>query len=345
MSTVTEEPSAALDVSPEFLARLDSELSSEEARQGGAQPDSGSTQAAATEETVQADKPSDEATPSSGTPDAPETKDTPLSDQSAKPAEPTAKEPSKFAKEQERRDKSWKALNEEKERFKAEQEQLRREREEWQQKQSAKPQFTPDDYQNYSKVCEERAAEKNALAEKLDEKGLYEQAEAARAEAKQWDAQAVLAGDESAKLKREQDMLAARQKQAPTQSMTIEQAQTHNWQLVAQHVPEFTQKGGAFNRALIEFVKANPQIMDQGDGPIVAARTVLKIMASRVPELESKVAELEKRNKELEEATSISGTVSANRLPGGPRSPSEMSDSELEQSLREDLNGAKLALM
>lgn len=341
MSTVATNQSAEIDASDSFMARLDSELSADEAANGMGQPGSRSTQAAPpADPQVPTEEPPNPAIPSSGTPDA-QAPPKPDQPQSPPPDSPP-REPSKYEKEQARLNRNRREFEEEKTR---ERETLRQEREAWerQRRETDKPQFTDEDYSKYAALCEQRAAEKTALAERLEEKGLIEQAEAARAEAQEWSANAVVSSNEAKRLKRETEMRTLRQPQGP--QMTIDQAHEHNWRLVAQHMPQFTQRGSVFNRALIDYVKANPQVMDAADGPIVASRTILIQMASRVPELETKIAGLEKRNKELEDATSIAGTTAANRLPSGAKSAPDMSNAELEAQLKEDLAERPVMLM
>lgn len=161
------------------------------------------TAAPATSPKPEAPKVDDPPKDAAPTPD----KETKPDDGSLKPADKAATEQppkSKWAAEQERKAKTWKQLNDEREALKAEQEALKREREEWQRKHEESKQkqaaterykdehgFTAQDYRDYAKRVAESdkdvAARANAKADELDKKEQEVRAKAAQDEfGRQW---------------------------------------------------------------------------------------------------------------------------------------------------------------
>ena len=115
------------------------------------------------------------AEPSAGTSD--DTQKKPAGESPETKPDPNAKPPSKFAKNQERLDKTWKSVNDSKaemakERVEidAQRAAIAQERKEWEGKQQEQPQHSAEEYE--------------AAAKHWEKQGLFDQAEAARSEAK-----------------------------------------------------------------------------------------------------------------------------------------------------------------
>lgn len=254
--------------------------------------------------------------------------------ESPKPAESKPPEPpkaeeldaegkpkSKFVKETERRDKSWKALNAEKEThtkereaFKAEQAKFATERQEWETKiaTQSEPTHTPEQFEQAAKWYEQQ--------------GKLEAAEDCRAEAKR---------------------LRENPPKVQTPRVAQEQltnAQRESWKAAKQEIPEMFDPKHPLNaqmKAWLEEHGGSHPVMKLPEGPrLVAHQLKLKAdyeaeksVSSRVPVLETEVAKLKARNEELERLVNISG----GGLPPNPAKPKrfeEMTEAEAEAHVR-----------
>lgn len=254
-------------------------------------------QSAAAEAGKQADNESTKI--KSATPDASGAAKT---DDKTVPADPPKQ--SAYAKEVERRDKSWKTLNAEKEAFAKAQAEFQAQRQQFEQsrKAAAKPAYTPEQY--------------DAAAAKFEGEGKYDLAEAARAEAKR------LRESPS-----EADQARAAQSQAQ-----LEAAQKQSFAKARQEFPEVGQKGSPLHTALMEFLKEEPGVLDHPNGVYIASVFVKnRLEAARVPDLVKENDSLKSRVKELEALVTIPGG-GPGKLPA-PKSFEEMSLKEMEAEL------------
>ncbi len=233
--------------------------------------------------------------------------------------DPNAKPLSKFAKNQERLDKTWKGVNEtkaaiakEREEIEAQKAQFAKERQEWEAKQSEKPQHSPEEYE--------------AAAAHWEKQGLLDQADAARAEAKRL----------------RENPPKARTPSASTAE--LEAGQRKSWQQVKAEIPEMFDAANPLNTEMKGWLEKNGAthpVMKLAEGPHLIAH-FLKMksdlakagqVSSRVPVLEKELAAMTARNKELEQLVSVSGSGPA-LLSTKARTIEDMSDEEAEAHLK-----------
>lgn len=303
--------------SPEFAARLQAEMAALDA--DDAQPAAPAVPRATApdvENLASADKPADDdAKPETNevaSEDAPEAPVTdPATNPDTKQSGPDKR--SKFVRENERRDRSWRALNEEKSalekalsQFKTDQAAFVKQQSEWQEQQAkaSAPSYTPE-------LCEETA--------KLHEQqGEFKLAELLRAEAKR------LRENPPAKV-------------SANAVRPLSEESKSSLQRVRAEFPEFSRPDTAEHAAFRELAQQRPELLHVKDGPYLVAQHVKLHLqaqahaaaASRVPSLEKENAELKAKLKEQESLLSISGGAGPASLPGGPRRDEDMSDEEL----------------
>jgi hypothetical protein len=309
--TVDTEANYSAEELARFNATMDAAEAVVEQTAAAPQPDDGGTQAAP----AQPDKPTEQASDpgkSAGTPTAAKPEDGKVIELPKQ----DGKEPSKYAKELERRDKSWKALN-------AEKEQLAKERAEWkaQQDEAARiaqeratqspPEFTPEDYE--------------AQAEKWEADGKLDLAEEARKEAKR--------------------LRSAPPKPNVDQQAKLQVAHRQAWAEVQKAHPEIADPASPLRKGVVEFLANNPELNQFPNAPKAAAEFVAaKLAAAGVPALQAekvtlqnRITELEQQLKQLETRTSIAGG-SAPTVPGGPRSWEQLTDAEREAQFERELH-------
>lgn len=226
-------------------------------------------------------------------------------------AKPTEKEASKFAKEQQRRDNSWKALNEEKTKFQQERELLVKEREAFERRKEAEKlavkTITPEQFET--------------AAEAFEEQGDYDKAKAARLKAKE-----LRANPPKDPLTDAQEQSFARGRQRFPQMFTKDTPENKLAIEIANKFPELTQFSPNPSEVL--------EVMVKREFEINAKATA---QASRVPELESQVATLQARIKELEQATAPAGGGSVSSQPKSDKPFEEMTEAEQERWLRQNV--------
>lgn len=268
--------------------------------------------------------------------------------------DPTRKGNGQFANDAIRRDKSWKALNAEKEAFTKEREalatqktQLEQQQQQFQQRQAkANNRFTPEQYEqaatNKANEAEQLLLQADGVdrrADKLEEAGkageaelerrkaadLREQATGSKHIAKQYKAFAENA-------RKNPDPTAAQitqQNQQKIQAYTIEAAK--QW-------PELAVKDSPFQQAMVRILnEAKKAGLDENENPALryhAARLVAAELASaRVPDLEKKLGAAQARVKELEAFTAPGGGVGSVQTPSN-KSFEDLSEAEQEAQLR-----------
>lgn len=227
---------------------------------------------------------------------------------------------SKYAKEVERRERSWKALNEQKAahdamfaKFKAEQEAFAREQAEWHDRQAkaSAPSYNAEQCEEAAKVHEQQ--------------GEFKLAELLRAEAKR------LRENPPAHM-------------APRGPQPLSEDAKASLGKVRTDFPEFTRPDTQEHMAFKQLAQERPDLLAVKDGPYLVAQHIkLKLKAdadaqaaSRVPSLEKELAEAKAKLKEQERLLAISGGEGPAALPAG-RSFDDLSPDEMERELARTL--------
>lgn len=284
-----------------------------------------------------------------GTPAAAEPK--PTGQQSETTPKAGDKNKSAFAKDQERRDTSWKALNvakdalqKEQDAFKAQQELHQREVTQFKQK-SAKQAYTPEQYEQasaqkllLSQRLDLEAEGLEARAEKLEADAKYGEAENLRVQAK--DRRETAAAQRGLARQMKETAAEVRQNPDPTaQQVQAQQAQRmRDYTLkAAQQWPDLAKDGSQFQKDVAAHLKAAAeQGIDPNEHPIMmyhAARlTAAETAAARVPVMEKELGEMRAKVKELEALTAPGGGS-----PSATKFPKErpLTDEEEGQELRQ----------
>lgn len=303
----------------EASAELD-RLMSEDQQAAGAQTEQGesaneqgqSAQADRAAQTQEADaqKKTDQLTtdPKAGTPAAAdkaklETKAADAPDKTAKEQQQQQQQSqSRFAKEVERRNRTWAEVNAQKEAVKTERAELDRQKAEFQKLLDETEQtFSPEDYLK--------------AAADFEAKGNLEMAEAARNKAKQ--------------LKDNPDPKAVSRKARLEERKKETQAQTKEWTLKAGvDFPDVAKNGSPLQTRVAELLREDPDFKAHPKGIYVAARIAsLEAVAASVPDKDKELVQLRQKVSELEKATSPGGE-------GGP-APS-MSEKAFDQMTQDE---------
>lgn len=260
----------------------------------------------------------------------------------SKPAEPTKTQDKQtpFAKDQVRRDTSWKALNAEKTKLAQEQAQFNEQKaaHERQVQQAnlksakAQQQFTPEQIEQRATVqtndtarLTEQAEAWEARAEKLENEGKLIDAGKAKIQAELLREQAMESKASAKMLRAHADRL----RQTPPDK-TLEQhkqqldQQMRGYTLKAvEQWPEFGKQGSEFQKSVAQGLQeARKMGLEVNDNPALlyyAARLVAgESAAARVPVMEKELGELRAKVKELEGLTAPGGGKgSAQRQPSG----------------------------
>jgi hypothetical protein len=226
---------------------------------------------------------------------------------------------SRFQKEQERRDQSWKKLNEEKAA-------LQKEREAWLKEKAAnhrgtetpsaeEPKYSPEEYE--------------AAASHFEKQGRLDLADAARETAKKLKAES---GKQKAEIEKTDKAPAAADAE-------FEATQRAAWDKAKTEFPDILKTGTELNAEYSRILKESPALFDSPAAPYIAARLARgEIAARKTATLEQAMEKAQARIKELEELTTID--------PGGvTREPSEKSwedtsTAEQEKWLKQNLAAA-----
>ncbi len=238
--------------------------------------------------------PKPEPTPedSSSTPVATKPPETPPKEE-AKPVEepkPDATKPqSAYAKEMERRDRSWKALNEEKAKIAQERATIEAERKAFQEAQDAAPVYTAEQY-------DQAAADADAKVTALEAAGKFDEAETEKAYAKGF-------RQDAANLRANPPDV---QKQRAREAAQLSQSHARSWAAVMAELPEVKQVGSKLNQEALKIVNEDPHVWNiHPNAPVVVARMARdRLQAARVPELEQGLTKAKARIAELEKLTS-----------------------------------------
>lgn len=212
---------------------------------------------------------------------------------------------SKFAKDNQRRDTSWKALNFEKETFTKERAAFEAERAAWKaerEQAEAETSVTPEKYEGYAGQMRQRADHLRAEADRLEAAGKFDEAEAKREDAR--DAEADIR-----KAKRAAEEL--RKNPPATVQQRTQQIETEKreWTIrAARENPELAKDGSEFQRAvagkLQELQGQAPQMLrDPRSIYFVTKLVAAETAAAGVPGMREKLGQMEARVKELEALT------------------------------------------
>jgi hypothetical protein len=268
-----------INASPDELATMTAQLDAAESRDfpnasanDGDRTPEPKTPEAKVPETPEAQaeaKPKD----SSSTPDASKTPET-------KPADDPNAKKSNYAREMDRRDKSWKALNEEKEAFKAQQAELAQQRQKFQQEReaalAAEPEFTAEQYL--------------IAAKKFGEEGRID-----------LEQEAIELANH---IKANPPELAAVQRK---QAARIGAQQQESLARALGQTPDLGKPGTPLNLEAQKIVSEDPHVWNTHPNAWehLARVATARLQAARVPELEKDLSKAQARVAELEKLTSV----------------------------------------
>lgn len=269
--------------------------------------------------------PTEQTEPKAGTPeagakaadDAPKPEEQPKAEGEQQQPQPEPAK-SKFAKEQERREKTWKEINERKEADAKEREQREREYQERVKAQEARerewqeqhPEYTPEQYE--------------AAAKQFEARGQLDMADAMREQAK-----------------------AAQARGVKPQGLVLTDGIKASFAQVAKEFPEFRDPKNPLHGSLLKMVmEERPELLRIKDGPylaaqhlrLAAAHEAATKTASEVPALRDENAKLKAKVEELTKLTSIHGNGGPAKLPDGSRN-GNLSIEEEGAALRRELAG------
>lgn len=301
----------------------------------------------------------DDGTPAAAEPEpAPEAEvDKPADQPPAKPAaKPADKAPDKgaFAKDQDRREKTWKNINERKTaldrregELKAREDYLARQEQTFKESQAkASNRYTPEQYEESSKGKVELAQNLELQADGLDKRAdqleegdKFAEAEQMRAKARELREDAAFHKGAAKRLKE----MAQHARENP--DPTAEQVRQRNQQAVKDYTmeaakawPDMAKEGSPFQRKVVEHLQAARKAgLDVNDHPVLiyhAARlTAAEAAAASVPALTKELGELRAKVKELEAFATPAG---------GDSAPAQV---QHERQLSEEEEGAQLRTM
>lgn len=231
--------------------------------------------------------------------------------------EPEAKG-SKFAKDQQRRDTTWKALNADKESFTKERQAFEAERNAWKAEREAaeaENAVTPEKYEGYAAQMRARADHLKAEADRLDAAGKFDEAESKREDARDAETDIRKATKAAEELRKNPPANVVQRNERIA-------AEKKEWTLkAAQDFPELAKDGSEFQKAvaqnLSEIQTYAPGILrDPRSIYLVTRMTAMETAAAGVPELKKKLSQMEARVKEFEALTSPGAVGQSAQLAG-----------------------------
>ena len=314
------------------------------------------------QQTATTDKVEGEKQPDSLTTDtlatADKTKQPEATDKNKTETQPEAKGKSEFAKNAERLDKTWKAVNEQKSKLAEQDAQLKaREQAIAQREQKiqldavrAKSKFTPEQYEatatdrlNSAEQLVLQAKGLDKQAEEMEAAGEYGKAELAKQKAQDLREQAAGEKYSAKQLKSMAENL--RKNPEPTlqqHQATMEQHKKHYLLEAAKVWPDVAKEGSEFQKQMAAHLQAASQSgLDANENPVlfyhVARLTAAETAAARVPGLEKELGAAKARVKELESLTAPSGGITvAHKSESAPADFSKLTLEQQEAQLRLD---------
>lgn len=256
---------------------------------------------------------------------------------------------SPFQKAKRREAEAWKKINDEKAQIELERKALDADRTKWAQE-KARPAanganrtsgtdangYTPGQYLSFARKCEERAA-------RLEAEGKYDEAD-------QQTALATSARDAAREAgARETANANGTDRTNGTNGHESTEAELKRaWAVLRTDMPEALVKDSALNKALVEVIQKNGDLVNSPDGIFRAVFRAGKTMvaglereAARVPELVKQTTALQEKVKgleaELQRLTSLPGGEALDRGSGGGKPFAELSSDERERVLEAQL--------
>ena len=214
-------------------------------------------------------------------------------------------EKGKFARDAQRRDTSWKALNAEKETFTRERQAFEAEREAWKaerEQAEAETIVTPEKYEGYAGQMRQRADHLRAEADRLEAAGKFDEAEAKREDARDAEADIRKATRAAEELRKNPPATVQQRNQK------IE-AEKREWTIkAARENPDLAKDGSEFQKAVATKLQIlqgqSPQLLrDPRSIYFVTKLVAAETAAAGVPGLKEKLGQMEARVKELEALT------------------------------------------
>jgi len=215
---------------------------------------------------------------------------------------------SRFAKNVERQNRSWKELNDQKAALKAEQDKLAANRQAWEQQRAQVEQkdkeFAPEQYEQ--------------AADKWEKEGKFDLADLARTRATH--------------LRQHPPERGPAPNPAPppaAQQAELEAARKEWWAKAAIDFPSVTKEGTPEHQAMGQFLQNEPAVLQSPKALYYAARMVgAEVAASRVPAMEKELGALRAKVKEFEVLTASSPRGVPHGSPQGEVPFNQRSDSE-----------------
>lgn len=238
--------------------------------------------------------------------------ETPKPEAAEKPApatEPEAKPQSEWSKDRQRRDTSWKAINEEKARIQQEREQIELYRQQLAAQEQARTAERRDEKGFTATQYSSRAAQWQAEAQTLQAQALQAENEGDFQRSEQLQARAQ---------ERAQYAQAANQRAAALRSGSV----TETWKNLMTDLPEAGEFNGEINVEIRKILRSNPQLIGDPTGPYRAAvqvgSRVLKATQAELGKARAEAAKVAGLQKQVTELTQQLNTLrQRTSLPGG----------------------------
>jgi hypothetical protein len=257
-------------------------------------------------------------------------------------------EPSRYQKSKEREARAWKEINERKLELEAQAAKLEGERAEIERVRTSPPsrqqQQQPNDLT--SRDFAEAAVQLDKEADAHELRGDFDAADKSREMAQK-------ARTRASQLQQQSRQNGASQNGQGGPQSQLQEAQQQAWNKAKTEFPEIVDASNPANKALRDFIRSHPRVLDYTEGPYLAAALVvaqqraanvpnLQQEAARVPELQKQVETLTAKLNELQARTALpsSHTPTSAMSARGETSWTDLSTDEMERHLDRELADA-----